>query len=163
MGRKGAKIPNETKLNYARLCFERKISKSEASRQLGVDCATVRGWVYRYREQGELAFLDPGRNNVYSAELKSQAVRSYLNGEGSQREIAAKYGLDEALVRSTYFKCIGTNSNQSTAIFKATFDHSFCGRQKTYRNLPRRRGNGRICRQTGWVQDLQGRDSVAEQ
>jgi Predicted phosphatase/phosphohexomutase len=78
-------------------------------------------------------------------------------------EIAAKYGLDEALVRSTYFKCIGTNSNQSTAIFKATFDHSFCGRQKTYRNLPRRRGNGRICRQTGWVQDLQGRDSVAEQ
>ena len=104
MGRKGVKIPNETKLNYARLCFERKISKSEASRQLGVDCATVRGWVYRYREQGELAFLDTGRNNVYSAELKSQAVRSYLNGEGSQREIAAKYGLKDVAQLKRWIK-----------------------------------------------------------
>ncbi len=38
-------------------------------------------------------------------------------------EVSAKYGLDEDLVRNTYIKCIGTNSNQSTAIFRAAFDN----------------------------------------
>jgi transposase-like protein len=46
-----------------------------------------------YRESGELAFLDTGKNNVYSSELKLKAIRSYLNGEGSLRETAARYGL----------------------------------------------------------------------
>ena len=95
MGRKGVKIPNETKLKYAKLCFENKMSKCEAAQHLGVNDGSVLAWVYRYREQGELAFLDTGRNNVYSSELRSQAVSSYLNGEGSQREIAAKYGLKD--------------------------------------------------------------------
>ncbi len=80
------------------------MSKREASKQLGVDCASVRGWVYRYREQGELAFLDTGRNNVYSAEIKLQAVLSYLNGEGSQREIAAKYGLKDVTQLKNWIK-----------------------------------------------------------
>ena len=104
MGRKGVKIPNETKLKYAKLCFENKISKTEVSRQLGVDRADVRGWVYRYREQGDLAFLDTGRNNIYSPELRLQAVHSYLNGEGSQREIAAKYGLRDVTQLKKWIK-----------------------------------------------------------
>lgn len=37
-------------------------------------------------------------------------------------EVSSGYGLDEALVRSTYIKCIGTNRNQSMAIFNAAFD-----------------------------------------
>ncbi len=38
-------------------------------------------------------------------------------------EISGKYGLDEELVRTTYIQCIGTNRNQSTAIFNAAFRH----------------------------------------
>ncbi len=127
MGRKGVKIPNETKLKYARLCFEKKMSKREASKQLGVDCASVRGWVYRYREQGELAFLDTGRNNVYSAELKVQAVHSYLNGEGSQREIAAKYGLKDVTQLKKWLKMYNSGED---------FSHKMSGgsRMKTSRN-----------------------------
>ena len=93
MGRKGVKISNKTKLKYAKLCFENKMSKMEAARQIGVSDSDVLGWVYRYREQGELAFIDTGNNSVYSDELRLKAVRSYLNGEGSLREIAAKYGI----------------------------------------------------------------------
>ncbi len=93
MGGKGVKIPNEIKLKYAKLCAEKKMSKKEAAKQLGTNDGRVTMWVYRYREQGELAFLDTGRNNVYSAELRLKAVHSYLNGEGSLRKIAAKYGL----------------------------------------------------------------------
>ena len=36
-------------------------------------------------------------------------------------EVSAGYGLEEALVRSTYIRCIGTNTNQSTAIFLDAF------------------------------------------
>ncbi len=93
MGRKGVKIPNETKLKYAKLCFEGKMGIREAARELNVHSSKVSGWVFRYEEHGELAFLDIGKNNHYSDELRLQAVHSYLNGEGSLRQIAAKYGI----------------------------------------------------------------------
>mgnify|MGYP002513682035 CR=1 FL=1 len=96
MERKRAKISNEAKIEYARLCFENRISQCEAARQLGIDESTVRAWVHRYREHGELAFLDTGKNNKYSPEVKTNAVHSYLRGEGSLRAVAAKYGLRNA-------------------------------------------------------------------
>ena len=69
------------------------MSKIEAARQLNINDSDVLGWVYRYHELGDLAFLDTGKNNIYSNEVKLEAVRSYLNGEGSLRAVAAKYGL----------------------------------------------------------------------
>jgi transposase-like protein len=60
---------------------------------LDVNDSDVIGWVYRYRENGELAFLNTGKNNVYSPELKLKAVCSYLRGEGSLRAVAAMFGL----------------------------------------------------------------------
>lgn len=93
MGRKGVKIPNEIKIKYAKLCFEDGMSRCEAARRLGIDKSTVRAWVYRYMENGEVAFLDTGNNAVYPDELKLNAVKSYLNGEGSYSRVAARYGL----------------------------------------------------------------------
>ena len=93
MGKKRVKIPPDVKLKYAKLCFENKMSKIEAARQLNINDSDVLGWVYRYHELGDLAFLDTGKNNIYSNEVKLEAVRSYLNGEGSLRAVAAKYGL----------------------------------------------------------------------
>lgn len=128
MSRKGIKIPNETKLKYAKLCFENKMSRREASRQLGGNCSCVRSWVYRYREHGELAFLDTGKNRVYSDELRLQAVLSYLQGEGSQREIAAKYGLKDAtqlqrwINRRIVSYVIGDHND--TPLVFATFDQA---------------------------------------
>ena len=92
MGRK-AKIPAEIKVKYAKLCFEGKMSISTAERELGVANSQVLGWVYRYKEQGDLAFLNTEKHNVYPPELKLKSVVSYLNGEGSYRSLAAKYGL----------------------------------------------------------------------
>lgn len=41
MGRKGVKIPNETKLKYAKLCFEGKMGIREAARELNVGYACI--------------------------------------------------------------------------------------------------------------------------
>lgn len=86
-------IPDETKLKYAKLCFEKKMSKKAASRELGVSKSEILAWVYRYQEQGELAFLNTNENKVYPEQVRQEAVQSYLNGEGSFRAVAARYGL----------------------------------------------------------------------
>ncbi len=93
MGRKGVKVPIEIKVKYSKLCAEGKMSISEASRSLELNIETVRRWVLRYCEQGELAFLDTGKNIAYSNEIRMQAVQSYLQGEGSLAVISARYGL----------------------------------------------------------------------
>ena len=93
MKRKHTKISADTKLEYARLCFEKKMSKTEAANILSIDFSTVAEWVHRYQEQGATAFLDTGKNNVYSNELKLEAILSYLNGEDSYKTVAARYGL----------------------------------------------------------------------
>ena len=44
------------------------------------------------------------KNKKYSAELKMQAVQSYLNGEGSLREICRKYGISDKHVLQDWIK-----------------------------------------------------------
>ena len=126
MGRKGVKIPNEIKIKYAKLCFEDRMSRCEAARRLGIDTSTVRAWVYRYMENGELAFLDTGNNAVYSEEFKLNAVKSYLNGEGSYRKVAAKYGLRSSSQLIVWLKMYNKGEN---------FSHKMSGgsRMKTSR------------------------------
>lgn len=104
MGRKGIKLTPDVKLKYARACLESRMSKCEAARILGINNSEVRAWVYRYMEQGELGFTDIGVNNIYPSELKINAISSYLNGEGSYRAIAAKYGLRSDASLRTWIK-----------------------------------------------------------
>ena len=54
---------------------------------------TIRNAFIRYKENGVSAFIETTHNAVYTEELKTKAVIEYLQGEGSQAEIAAKYGL----------------------------------------------------------------------
>lgn len=87
------KVTPEERTEAAKACVEGRTSAREAARRLGVDKAQVREWVFRYKAHGAEAFREQERNTVYSSELKAQAVREYIKGNLSQREIAAKYGL----------------------------------------------------------------------
>lgn len=113
MAGKRDKISNEMKLKYAKLCFENKLSKHAASRELGVSKSEVLGWVYRYREQGELAFLNTNKIKNYSEQDRQEAVQSYLNGEGSYREVAAKYGLRSESTLKKWVKMYNSGRNLS--------------------------------------------------
>lgn len=50
-------------------------------------------WIPRYLENGASAFLSPAGNNVYLSSDKISAVEDYIEGKGSLRTIAAKYGI----------------------------------------------------------------------
>lgn len=87
------KVTIEERIEAAKVCTEGRMSRAEAARRLGVDKSMVIEWVSRYKAQGELGFREQEHPTVYSAELKTAAVKEYISGVGSQREIAAKYGL----------------------------------------------------------------------
>ena len=87
------KVTAEERIEAAKACAEGRMSQAEAARKLGVDEARVQEWVKRYKAQGELAFEKQEHNKAYPESLKLAAVRAYLTGGGSLREIAAKYGL----------------------------------------------------------------------
>ena len=87
------KVTIEERITAAKDCAEGLISQSEIARRLGVNKATVNGWVQRYKASGASAFQVQANNAVYAEELKLKAVKEYLSGACSLREIAAKYGL----------------------------------------------------------------------
>ena len=65
-------------------------SKKAIADRLGVDHSSVNQWIANYQSMGESAFLGNG-NRHYSKELKEQAVKDYLSGKGSYREICKQY------------------------------------------------------------------------
>ena len=87
------KVTVEERIEAAKACAEGRISQCEAARRLGINESTVREWATRYKAQGVLAFQKQEHNTVYSEELKTAAVKEYLSGSKSQKEISAKYGL----------------------------------------------------------------------
>ena len=64
---------------------------------MGIDSRTVCDWVRLYETEGVSAFLPRKGNRCYQPELKEAAVRDYLTGQGSLRQICKKYK-----IRSTY-------------------------------------------------------------
>lgn len=68
------------------------ISRQEAVRQAGASSDTIARWTRTYRNEG-ITGLVTEKDKVYSPELKRQAVRAYLSGEGSQNEVCEKYGI----------------------------------------------------------------------
>ena len=87
------KVAAEKRIEVAKACAEGRISRAEAARRLGLHKSTVEEWVRRYKAGGALAFKEQEHNSVYTEEMKVAAVREYLSGSKSQREISAKYGL----------------------------------------------------------------------
>ena len=87
------KLSADQKAEIARLYLEKGESKSFIAKRYGINEMAVHKYTLQYQAQGIETFINNGKNRTYSAELKKQAINAYLNGEGSTREIAAKYGL----------------------------------------------------------------------
>ncbi len=58
--------------------------------------SSIRKWVARYKTFGENAFMIRPANLNYSAAFKEEAVKAYLHGEGSYKDIAIKYKIQAA-------------------------------------------------------------------
>ncbi|SHI27820.1 transposase [Desulfosporosinus lacus] len=92
MSQKG-KIPAEEKMRIVELYLSGKVRYSSACREAGVDKATFRKWLSRYKTEGPSGFLPKENNRKYTKETKLSAVLDYLAGQGSMLEICEKYGV----------------------------------------------------------------------
>ena len=87
------KVTAEERIEAAKACAEGRMSQAEAARKLGVNETRVGEWVARYKAGGALAFEEQEDIIAYTEDVKADAVREYVDGKGSLREISAKYGV----------------------------------------------------------------------
>ena len=92
MSRK-SKIDPEEKVRIVERVLADEISVSEAARLTGVGRSSIRRWRNLYLADGPTALMPQSSNNVYSQELKLQAVLEYLDGKSSQADIVKKFHL----------------------------------------------------------------------
>ena len=67
------------------------MSLREAAEQMGIDKSVVGDWVRVYQAEGKQSFLPREGNRRYDPILKESAVKDYLSGRGSIRDICKKY------------------------------------------------------------------------
>ena len=94
---KRRKIRAEDKIRIVKECLHGFLSQSAAAEQIGVNLTVIMDWVRLYQSEGAQAFLPRERNRRYDPVLKNTAVKDYLSGQGSIREICKKYK-----IRSTH-------------------------------------------------------------
>ena len=88
---KRKKIKVEEKIRIAKECIAGRISQSEAEAQAGVAKTVVADWIRIYLNEGASGFLPKHGNRQYDPTLKEAAVKDYLSGRGSIREICKIY------------------------------------------------------------------------
>lgn len=94
---------------------------------------TVRDWIYKYKALGITAFVSNKR--VYSPDLKKKAVESYLNGEGSLKEICIKFDISDSRVLRAWI--MRYNANMKLNGHYPGGDVSMPGRNVTYEERKR--------------------------
>lgn len=102
----------------------------DAVAKFNVSKSTIRQWRIKLKVHGIGALTKQSRNRHYPVELKTQAVKSYLAGEGSQDNICLKYGirnrhqLQDWIFKSTQGEALKSPRGESRAMNK--------GRNTTY-------------------------------
>lgn len=97
------KISSEEKVYLCQMIIDGKRTVGSVSSMLGLHKSSVQAWVIQFREQGAASF-EITANNKYSAELKQEAVIAYINGKGSIRTIAARYGVRSSKILWDWIK-----------------------------------------------------------
>ena len=85
------KISYEQKIKYVLQYLNGKISQPQGAKKNGVSVSTFQTWIRKYKAEGEDGLKATKKNKKYPAELKHQAVKEYLSGQGSLEEICKKY------------------------------------------------------------------------
>jgi len=92
MPQKG-KIAAEEKLRIVESYLAGEMGYRSAYEEAGVSKITFSRWLSRYKTEGPTGYLPKEHNQKYTKETKLSAVRDYLSGKGSLREICEQYGI----------------------------------------------------------------------
>lgn len=91
MGRRG--ISYEKKLAAVEKYFRGEGSQDSIAREYGVSQTSLQQWIANYESMGPSGLAKTQINTRYNIDLKTAAVKAYLNGEGSQVEICKRFNI----------------------------------------------------------------------
>lgn len=86
------KISAQEKISAVKRYLDGLITRQQIATEFNISITSVRQWIFNYESMGEGVFLMK-KNKHYSLEQKMEAVRDYLDGNGSQEDICKKYGI----------------------------------------------------------------------
>jgi len=72
---------------------------------------TIYKWVDKYMTWGLDAFLISSHNRAYTKEFKTQAVKEYISGQASVREIVAKYNIGSKSMLERWISLYNSDMN----------------------------------------------------
>ena len=101
---KRKKIKSEEKIRIVKDCIAGRISQSEAESQAGVARTVVADWIRLYLNEGASGFLPKRGNRHYDPVVKEAAVKDYLSGRGSLREICRIYKIRNQIQLRNWIK-----------------------------------------------------------
>ena len=99
-----SKFSPEERARIAQEYLDGKGSAAVLGKQYGASETTINTWVRIYKYQGVEGFVRGNGNKTYAAEFKQRCVEMYLRGEGSLREICAKYNISHDRLLSGWVK-----------------------------------------------------------
>ncbi len=121
----------EEKVKVIQEYLEGEVSFTNSVERGKCDGATFWRWVKRYQAEGIDAFLPHERNRDYLPELKLEAVRAYLAGEGSQEGIAQKYHLRSSKQLRNWIKVYNAHGDFNSVKFSGGGSYMKQGRETT--------------------------------
>ena len=99
-----SKYSPELRIQIAREYLSGQSSINNLEKQYGIDSGTIVQWIKQYKSKGATVFYSNGKNTVYDTALKECAVKEYLEGKGSLRDITAKYGIRDKVILRQWIK-----------------------------------------------------------
>lgn len=94
----------KAKLELVLLYLEQGVSISTLVSSYGVSQTTIKSWIRKYQDSGVKGLKESRTWNNYSSDLKEQAVRDYLEGRASQRQIVQNYRISDSSVLRRWIK-----------------------------------------------------------
>jgi len=98
------RLPAEEKIRLVEAYLSGTMGMRAIEREYGLDHSTFPQWVRLYRVRGPEGLIPSTHNRKYPAEIKLRAVKDYLSGVGSQRDICTKYDISSKVMLSQWIK-----------------------------------------------------------
>ena len=88
-----------------------KTSPSEITYKYGASNSTLRDWVRLYNLRGVEGLTPTNKTRKYTPEIKALAVKDYLNGVGSLREVCTRYDITDRKMLRQWVKCYNSQGD----------------------------------------------------
>ena len=126
-----SRISVEEIIAAVKRCISGESSYTEEMKLLGVPGQTLQDWVRKYETFGIDGFL-ARENEKYTKEIKENAVKAYLNGEGSQAYICKKFRIKDRKTLRIWIKVYNSHRELRPSSGRGSDIYMTKGRNTTY-------------------------------